>query len=255
MSKTNPTDMVDNEEANAAKETGGALSLMSGVTPEGLPEAEIFGLDGKTNKRKFLNQGTMLILVVSVVAAGTLYGMRISQREAAPSADTKQAEKKIDQALARLAKPKAVSANDPLMPQNIKQLFDNTEKVVSVFSEDLTQRQVPVNFVKKNPFVLPTFKSVTPNGTSQEDRAAEAARHKLKMQIEKELRTLELQSVMQGARPVAIISGELAQPGQRIGRFKVKKIGNVSVDLEYKDEIFRIVMEEKPQKSGRSRRR
>ena len=257
MSNDKAPDMIGGEgnEADNAKETGGALTLMSGVvTPEGLPEAETFDFEKGSGKRKFLNQGTMLILVIAVIAAGTLYGMRISQREVAPSANTKKAEQKINEALKRLSKPKAVVANDPLALNNIEQLFDKTDKIVSVITGDLTQRQVPVNFVQKNPFVIPTFKSISPRGMSKAERDAEKKRQKLKMQIEKELNTLELQSIMQGARPVAIISGELVEPGQKIGRFKVKKIRDVAVDLEYRGEAYRLMMEDKSQTSKGSRR-
>lgn len=216
------------------------LSMMGGIArPEGLPEVEQIGLEpGKAARRKMLTQGTMLILVVFVIAAGTLYGMRLSQSPVGPSAHTKSVEAKIDQALAKLATPGQMAGDDPLTPGNIQQLFGDTEDIVSVFSTDMTTRQVPARFVKKNPFVLPVFQPIAtpeigpavPDGQAKKDHL---------MMLQREAGRLELQSIMQGSRPVAIISGKLVQPGQSIGPFTVKVVHNLSVDLEAMERFLR----------------
>ena len=85
----------------------------------------------------------MLILIVFVIAAGTLYGMRLSQRETGASATTKNAEAKIDKALAKLAsRNKATSKNSGDLNQ-LNDLFQDTKSIRDIFTDDPTERQVP----------------------------------------------------------------------------------------------------------------
>ncbi len=250
-----PRDPIAHEPAKT-DESNKTLSLMGGVVrPEGLPEAEEFdlGLSGGKPSRKMLTHGTMLIVIIFVIAAGTLYGMRRSQRNDGLNNYSKEAEAKVDEALARLSKPD--NKDDALNPDNIRKLFKDTDEVVEVFSTDMTQRQVPVQFIKKNPFVLPVFQSADSGPDTTQDDSERARRETLE-KLHRELETLELQSIMEGDRPVAIISGELIQPGQTIGSFKLTAISGITVELNSHGHTFTLQLENKAdQKNTRSRRR
>lgn len=236
-------------------ESGKSMSLMAGVArPEGMSDPDEFGADALGSKRPKLSQGTMLILVVCVIAAGTLYGMRLSQRKAGPDVKAQQVEAKIDEALAKIGAPDGLDKSNPLNPEHLNDLFKDTDDIVSMFSADLTQRQVPIQFIKKNPFVLPTYQSVEVG--SSVDLAAEMnkTQRKLLEGLQKELKSLKLQSVMGGARPVAIISGDLFQPGQNIGSFTITAIEGLTVKLESSGQLFELKMENQSQEKSRSRR-
>jgi len=257
MSEPNTEPVGSDNQTSDADETSKALSLMGGVVrPEGLPEADDFSsIDKAKSNRKFLSQGTMLILIVFVIAAGTLYGMRLSNHIDGPSAHIKTMEAKVDQALAKLSAPQGLAKNDALQPANIKKLFEDTDQIVSMFSADLTQRQVPIRFVKKNPFVLPVFQSVREESDAYDAEDSAKAEQKRIRMLKQELGHYELQSIMQGSRPVAVINGELVQPGQRIGSFKLIAIHNRSVELQNGGTNFTLTMENQADKQTPSFRR
>ena len=85
-------------------------------------------------------------------------------------------------------------------------------------------------------------------GPSLEQRQLQALRL-----LKRELEGLELQTIVLGRRPVAVINGEILQPGQRFGSFTVAKIGKISVLLEAQGKRFEIKMNS--DSSGTSSRR
>lgn len=229
--------------------------LIGGVVgPEGLPEAALSGVTEAKSPRRVFTQGTMLMLMVCVIAAGTLYAMRLSQRSVRPSEETKDIEAKIDMALAKLSAPEAVAKIDPLRPDNVRKPLDETEDVVSMLSADVTGRQVPPRFVQKNPFVLPEFRPVAVPQSEQDDALEQARRDRL-TKLERELDQFELQSVMRGSRPVAVISGQLVQTGHGVGSFTVKKIHDMSVDLECDGHVLSLRIADQRDHDQRDRRR
>jgi len=251
--------MSDNDLIGGSDESSSSMSLMGGIVgPEGLPEIDQIGLvDSVTASKRILTQGSMLILGVFVIAAGTLYGMRISQQVEGPSTTTKSAEAKIDQALKKLASGNTTASDGSPNSGVMTNMFQSTDQIVSVFSADLTKRQVPARFVKKNPFVLPVFQSVaTPDIESNADEERE---RRLRLRaLNQELKGLVLQSIMQGSRPVAIISGEMLQPNQSIGNFTIMAIHDRWVELVNDGEIFPLRMpnpNDKDNRSFRGRRR
>ncbi len=239
-SSMNGVDLV-----GSADESTKTLSLMAGVVgPEGLPEAQQTGIDGgKLARGKLFTQGTMLIIIVCLIAAGALVGMRLSQRDVGPSTRTKNVEAKIDQALAQLALAKAQTKPGMTKPGQPRDVVETTEDIVSVFSTDMTERQVPARFVKKNPFVFPVFEPVTAGDVGAVENEDRTKKDRLRV-LQREIDQLQLQSIMQGSRPVAIISGQLVQPGQSVGSFTVKSVGHLSVDLEIDGKIFTLRMDQ-----------
>ena len=234
--------------AKAVDESERTMSLMGGVV-EGLPEAGGADFD-EPPKRKSLSHGTLLVLGAMLVGGGSLYAMRATQ--GGEDAGSKEVEARIEQALAKLSNPASMGKDDPLSPQNINGLFKDTDAIVESMSFDLTARQVPIEFVKQNPFVLPIEKSaVAAKGDVKPvvDRRDEVRRKKLAT----EFKDLKLQTVMDGRVPIAIINGQLLQSGQTIGSFTVKSIYGTNVQLEAGSELFLLSMEEKPGDKGAGR--
>lgn len=231
------TDMIGvaDDGAHGAPLTGGV------VGPEGLPELDGVGVADSGGRKQVLTQGTMLILIVFVISAGTLYGMRLSQRETGVSASTRNAEAQIDKALQKLASRGNTTSNSSDDLNQLDKLFQDTKSIRDIFNNDPTERQVPAEYVKKNPFVLPDYRPVeAPIKDPEEEK--NKARTKLLAGLNRELNRLVLQSIMQGPRPVAIISGQMVQPGQDIGSFTVNTIHDLWVELTSEGESFSLRM-------------
>ena len=59
-----------------------SMSLLGGVArPEGLPEADTNGIENAdgSGAGRAISQGTVLVIVVAVIAAGSIYAMRLTQ--------------------------------------------------------------------------------------------------------------------------------------------------------------------------------
>ncbi|MBI1336808.1 MAG: hypothetical protein GC164_07590 [Phycisphaera sp.] len=243
-----PQDGIDGPDDESDK----SLSLMGGVMQsEGLPEADL-DMQSTRGSSKLLSHGSMLVVLIFVVAAGSIYAMKVTQGAIRSDPQTKEVEARVEQALAKLSRPSAMAQDDPLLQQNLGSLFKDTDAIVSMFKSDMTAHQVPIEYVQKNPFEL---YNESPVADASADPGA-GANNRVLQQLEMELGDLELQTVMLGARPVAVISGEIVQPGQSVGSFKVKTISQLAVVLEASGHDFTLSLknDQTPNKPGGKRR-
>ena len=219
------------------------MPLMSGGAS--LPEVDEFESEPIKNSRSILNQSTLLILLMLGVAAILIYTMRLSQGEIRSAESTIEAEAKIDQALARLTKSRALPQDDPLRHGNLDELFRDTDLIISMFSSDLTSHQVPIEYLQRNPFIL-TLALTDPTADMQPVALQnDGKRKKLQQRMEelnKELAGLKLQTVILGNVNVAVINDDLFQETHTVGSFTVTKISKMSVQLEADDKTFTLTM-------------
>lgn len=236
------------ENANEGESEPQTLSLLGGVArPEGLPEVDL-DLQSMKGPSKLMSSGTLMVLGLFAIAVALLYAMKLTHGESKVDSAAKAAEAKIEQALAKLTSPQRLPANDPLRKENVDAVFSDTKAIMAMFTEDLTQRQVPIEYVQKNPFTLHTATPavIGPAKTNtQDNRRLE--------KLKAELKGFELQTIMSGSRPVAVISGEILRPGDKLGSFTVKEIRPFAVLLEGEGQVFTLEMQ-KPQEQGGSRR-
>ncbi len=220
------------------------LSLMGGVAQaEGMGDEDLELYSMKPGS-KFLSPGTLLILLAFLIAGGVIFAMRVSQDDMTSTGNTKEIEKRINEALDRIKDKETMDPGDPLKTENLNKLFNNVDEVVETFNSNVTDHQVPITLVKKNPFLLPTYKSLNPDPEPVNRQPEVDPMIEVYKQLDLEFNKLSLQSVMQGARPVAIINGEFVQPGQVVGSFKVKTISRFSVVLQAHDKTYTLAMEE-----------
>lgn len=230
----------DGHDDDAAQEPK-TLTLMGGVVSED-PDAFDQSTLPKAEK-KLLNSGTLVMVLVAAVAAGSLYLMRLSFSSSLhENRSTRQVAAKVETWLGKLSHPKKLAKNDPMRPENLKRLFANTNSIIKMFATDFTGEQVPIKYVKKNPFQLMV------NQSNQHE--SDAAKQLAMRQLRSSLAQMQLQSVMGGPEPVAVINGKLKRAGDRIGQFKIVSIGNLSVRLEAEGKIFELRMNDGPQNGG-----
>lgn len=252
MSQLNPTGSSPDhgQEHDEAPQT---LSLLGGIArPADLPEADPLNAELPSSTKRGLSQGTLLLIGAVLLAAGSLYLMRLVQGDLRQEAGPQKAEAKIEQVLAKLNQPGTLEPESPLLPENLEQLTEGID-LVQVFNTDYTGRQVPVEYVKKNPFRLnlPTTEKAGPTGPTPD--AIRAQRLK---QLQSELARLELQTVMGGQTPLAVINGQFVRAGQQLGSFHVESIHaqGLQVVLTAEGERFTLSMQ-KPQEDTAPRRR
>ncbi len=201
-----------------------------------------FGMETPGGGRRKINEGLLLLGLVLVVATGALIAMR---KGGAARIDQSigDVELKIETALAQLGVGAAADPDDP----RAKLLRADTDAVIARFMANPAEQQVPIHFVQKNPFALfpearPVVDAPQPNKpvASFADRQREARLQKLRTEFDQ----LRLQTVMNGRRPMAVISGKVVRASDRIGSFTVTSIEPMTVTLTAEGNTYRLSMDQ-----------
>lgn len=220
-----------------APQTMPLLTEAPGAPVETLPEEP----DVQTS---WLGRTTLLLLVVVIVAGGTLLIMRQTQSEFAVSDAAKAIEDKVELAMSRLAgAPDAEQVAASLLPDAESR---NVNQVVAMFEGDPAQSQVPLPFLQKNPFVekeekLPPPVKAAPKTAARPVRDNKAARI---ADLRKQLEAMNVQTIIQGKNPMAIINGEIVKTGHDLGPFTVTGIDGRDVRLVSGDLKFILRMQQ-----------
>lgn len=241
----------DGASGTGQNESAGNMSLVSSLSggPEGLPEADDFAfIDGQKTKSRLMNQTSLMVVMLALVAGTSIFAMRMTQGEVDLATD-QEAEIKIEKALARFNEA-GTNANG-----SARSFFGDTEDILSVFSVNATEVQVPSEYLAKNPFTFTRPEKVV---IQQEVVISESAQDRRMRELNAEFSRLSLDTVMHGRVPVAIINGQLLQVGHEVGSFKVAKISGMSVVLTANDQLFQLSMEQDgtmnaPKRGGYSR--
>jgi len=185
-----------------------------------------------------LSHTTLLVVAVAIVAVGSLFLMRASQGELTNSEEALAIESKIADALNKLNNPTLLPEGDPLQKDNLSNLLSSTDDLTAIFEHDVRDQQVPIEQVKKNPFSIAMLENS--EGARTDNRQADRAIE----QLEIESKSLDLQSIMLGARNIAVIGGEFYKQGDKIGSFSVTEIDKFTVYLEANGHGFEISLKD-----------
>jgi hypothetical protein len=175
--------------------------------------------------RSRVSTGTLILLLVVVVAGGVLYIMR----QFGLGTRLELVDVKIDYPIDGSA---TVST-------------EQHQQVLASLRDSSTTVQVPLNEVKKNPFQLGLREEeAAPEPTSQSPFDREAAeRARRKQMIQSTFASLELNSVVGGSVPIARISGDNVRIGDRLkDLFTVRSIRGRSVELVADGEVYILTM-------------
>jgi len=221
------------------------MPLSAMLRPEGLPEASDLELEPQRPSFKFMNRGTLLIVGLAVLGMTVIWGMRLGRGELSGKLSDAQIEARIEQALARLTKPQTLSDDDPLLRQNIQSLLSDTDSIVKLLANDPAKNQVPIEYVKKNPFDM-GLAAVADGAGSQRQQDEMVKR------LSAELGRLKLQSIVSGRMPIAMINDQMCRVGDRVGSFTVTAIrqAELAVDLAAAGLTFNLTMEAKQTVKG-----
>ena len=188
-----------------------------------------------------VNQGTVLMILLLVVAGAALAAMRMGGA-ASIDESISDVELKIETALAQLGvRSDEISGNGARAG-----MLADADQVVAIFTTDPSARQVPLEGLRGNPFIMAhgqpdrTASTPTTPTLSQADRERERRLEQLRM----ELSRLELTTVMNGRVPLAVVSGTVVREGERLGSFSVVSIEPRSVTLTAEGNSYRLTMAE-----------
>jgi hypothetical protein len=213
----------------AAGEEPQSLSLMGGIAGgQALPGPDDFNVDGRQESKRLSQQSFLIGLIVTVVAFGVLAGMRYTQKGAHASSISPETQQFMDSLEIQIANLEKMDPNSPLHPDQIRETFRGTDAIVAAIQNDPTQKQVPVEQVKMNPFT-PVF-AKTVEVVEQVDDTEVRRTQRLKA-LYQELSRIEVQSLVGGARARAFIGGELYKVGDTVGSFTIEVIDNRRVSF------------------------
>jgi hypothetical protein len=164
-----------------------------------------------------INTGAVLIVVVVMAAVGAVMGMRaLSNSNNAAVASNVDVENQIE----------------TFLENNSEQASDATDgsiresAVIDQLNTVYADRQVPLDDVKKNPFITdadgnsttaPVVDLTTDNG----QRAHERARREMQESFEQASKRVIINTVLAGSNPMASINGKIVRPG---GTLKVDTV-------------------------------
>ncbi len=114
-------------------------SLDSGIADE-------YGFGAGSNTKKRITEGTMIIIAALIIAGGSLYGMRLLGSKAGAIANDATLEARVVEFL------DGFSDHTDLDTSSEAENLDPTA-ILDSLANDRTQKQIPIDFVKKNPFV------------------------------------------------------------------------------------------------------
>jgi hypothetical protein len=239
----------ESEPTEDAESPPESMSLMGGIAgkDEDAEFAAIDQMSPPSGASKLWSSGVLLIVLVAVVAAGALYAMRLTQDDLSGGTSTAQVETKIEMYLAKLSNPGAMAPDDPLQRDQIEALFKDTDEAIRVLASDPAKKQVPVEYVQKNPFALRIVRQTT-DGPVDDSKAAMEAQARRRA-LDQEFKRLNLQSVSDMRVPVATINGEFYRKGDTLGSFKIDAISakHQAVKLLAGEDVFVLMMEQQLQ--------
>ncbi len=232
--------------ASVVEDEAPTMPLLGGIVrPEGLPEAADLEITAIKPANRMFSQGTMLVVAAFVVAAGLLLVMKMGSGTGIDAGADREIVQKIEQTLIQLSSPEAMSPDAPLHARHIQSIRDDAGELGRMFNVDYTQKQVPIEYVKKNPFRLAMVHVATEGGPMvQIDTGAAQRLAKLQAEFAK----LRLQTIMKGRPNVAVINDEICREGQKIGPFTIAKIESLSVKLTAEGQEFTLQMDSGPRR-------
>jgi hypothetical protein len=174
------------------------------------------------NETKPLNKSTLVMFLILVVGAGSVYFMYRKtgpKTASAASAETAEARKTISNFL---------SSGDASF-KSMESRLKNTEKIVQQSMTYPSATQVPLTDLQTNPFRAQPAEDA-PDTTALSEAAQKKKQEEDRLAAKKAAEALMLQSVIaSGTRKACMINSQLYREGETVGDFVIEKISPSSV--------------------------
>ncbi len=191
---------------------------------------EHIDLVGTGSSRRRVNDATIVLVGTLVVGAGILGGMRWLGTKSGSLGVDQAIEKTVNEFLGRTTKSPAGGVASGAAA--------DSDAMLASLTDDRTEAQVPLEQVKKNPFVLRLARQATASGEeapiidSSAQREAERLRQ-LQASYERDVKRMRLSSIMgQEGKRVAVLDNLVVQVGDVVKDvFTVREITAFEVVL------------------------
>jgi hypothetical protein len=183
-----------------------------------------------TEQKKPVDRTTLLVFgVILLGAAGyyLMYARTGPQTAAAATAESEQADQTINQFLS------SGEAN----AREMRKLRETTDKVVAQF-QGAAPTQVPVNELQANP-----FKYAQENDEATNAAAAQKKRDEERAAAVAAAQTLQLQTILSGAKKTCMINNQMYTEGQSVGGFTIETISADGVVVKSGAYRFKLKMQ------------
>jgi len=215
----------------------------SGHMPDGAggspddPSIEQIDLVGTASTKKRVSDATVVLVGTLLVGAGILTGMRwLGTRSLSLGVD-KAIEKTVSEFLGR---------STPSVVKSASADSNATERMLNSLTDDRTEGQVSLEFVKKNPFVLRLARPTTTGPTDDGGIDLAAAREQARLEerrrtLRRNVHGMRLSSIMgQPGKRVAVLNNLVVQVGDTIDQtYEIKDITAFEVVLQADGMEFR----------------
>jgi hypothetical protein len=239
--------MSDQHDQQSQDQEQPATMTLMGVSGQ---EGQIPGLENEGKEKtsqSLLTHSGIIIALVAVVGVSALAFMRATQKDPlAENGVSSEVQQKVETYIGQAEQNAAgeqASAGDgdsmDQMPGQFAGFAAGTDTILATFSRDLSEHQVPVHYVKKNPFQMRM------NEGEAQARKDETDRQQRREALQRRVEQLQLQSVMGGQRPVAMIGGDMRQAGDTVGPFTIESISDLQVTLSAEGHTFTLSMSDK----------
>lgn len=207
-----------------------------GSGPQSLPAAA--AVDDENPRSAALKDNALVIgLFLAGIAAVYLLSLRGGPAEA--SAEQRAAEQQVESALDQLGR----------LPSGSTPGSKRAMEVVNTFYYEASQRQIPPDQLRDNPFCfhapsrVETPAKTAPDPEPQTDPKV-AAREKRLSEAMQAARSLQLQSILKGGDGAkALISNNLLSEGDLIQGWTIRKIESKQVLLDWKEHTYVLEMQ------------
>lgn len=197
---------LSHDESGAIEQAG---QLPLGVGGFGEADGAVPFEDDTPNSR--INSGALIIGIVILTATASVIGMRAVSKStgAAAAASNTQVESQIESFLETLTTSE----------QNHQDTQANEASILKVLSTEYSERQIPLEDVKKNPFIT-NPEDATPEPTEDPGISSQTAwkrqRSEMLTQYQEASERIVVSSVMGGSNPLANINGKLFRIGDSL---------------------------------------
>lgn len=218
-----------------------------GAPDDFTPDPGLDPLAGATAGRK-LSGGTIIIIAVILSAVAGLFSMHKLSKLTADVTLPSNVEKTVDDFFKRI---------EPADGTTPGQIAPAADKVLGVLTDTYSERQVPLRDVQRDPFIIsePEATAPTPGpdvtplpDNNRKQREWERKREELRETMEADGAKIIVKSIMGGARPMALIGGQIVVVGDVVTakntstEFTVEAISSGSIDLVATDEAFQLTV-------------